>query len=93
MATSTIKPHVGRLSVTEYGETITVSASSTYTVTKDVSRSGYRIIGIVGVSSSNANNLIGGFGISGNNAIIVVKNTTTASITENLYFDVLYEAT
>ena len=92
MATSTIKTHAGRLSTTEYGESITISASSTYTVTKDVSRIGYRIIGIVGIAQSNANAPIVEFVISGNNAIIVVKNTTTASISENLYFDVLYEA-
>lgn len=93
MATSTVKTHAGRLSVTEYGETITISASSTSTVTKDVSRSGYRIIGTVGVGTMNGNALLSRCIISGNNAIITLKNDSTADITVNVYVDVLYEAT
>lgn len=93
MATSTIKTHASRLSVTEYGDTITIATQSAFTFTKNVSVSGKRIIGIVGVGAANGNALLSRCIISGNNAIITVKNDSTSEITVNLYFDVLYEAT
>lgn len=73
------------------GSSVTISAGSQTNVTIDASRSGYTVLGIVGITNTGGAGLaVSDFYLSGNTVYIYFSNPTSSSKTVTWYADILY---
>ena len=74
--------------VTSSSITIAVNDRGVYSI--PIAKSGYTILGIVGLALANNWLFVGGFAVYGNNAQVIIHNRTTSSQTSTVTLTVLY---